>query len=1085
MKQGITSWRLAATANLWFAAAYLAAGWLGLALAPPSGQLSPLAPAAGVGIAVLASYGWRLLPGLLAGALALADVRLFPGAAALHPPVTLAIAVLGGAAALQAVVGAAVLRRRVDLALAGGRDVLRFVLFMPLVCCVRSSFGLGGLAALGALPPGASALTWLSWWAADSTGALLAAPLCWVLFGRPRALWRRRRAMVALPLIVSAGSFIAVYHLTLRWELGQQLEGFRLKAQEVGQLMQGALREHERYLAGVARALDARGVIGSRAEFAGIASGYLHQRPELQAMAWLPRVPAAGRAAFERWAGAQYQLPFQILDVLPDGRAVPAAPRDQYFPVVYIEPQGGALLLGRDFLQEPERRAALIRAIGTDKPSATKPVRLRQTGGTPGIHLLQRVGGAAGGPPAGMLDLVIRVDTYVARALERSRFDSFEVEFSDVTSAGAPIRVLDTIPENYHPPDYKVNLGFGGHQLLMRLAPAPQYLTTHAGWQSWSVLSAGLLLAALLGALMLVVSGERAQIQAQVSEATVRLREREARLQAILDHAGDAIVTADQHGTVLTGNGAAAKLFGYAGERLAGLNLAQLLSLPEDDARAALPRLARAELGERELAGVTSDGTPFPLLISVSQVSLAGAPLFVCIMHDLTEQRRAQEHIHRLAHRDVLTGLENRLSLGEHLEQLLAHARRTGGAVALLFLDLDHFKKINDSAGHQAGDLLLVEVAERLRALQREVDIIGRLGGDEFIIAMSGELTPELVTAMALRVVKSLSQPYLLAGKTMHSGASVGIAMFPLDADNAGALLRHADTAMYAAKSQGRGNFQFFSPAMNAATHERLAMETRLRLALGKHEFELYLQPQIALRTGALVGAEALLRWHQPELGTIMPARMIPIAEESGLIIPLGDWVLGEAIGLLASWKASGLGELRLAVNVSARQCHGRDLLPRLDKLLDQSGVAPSRLELELTESAAMHDPESTRALLRQLRVRGINVAIDDFGTGYSSLNYLKLFAIDRIKIDRGFVTDIETDPNDAAIVSATIGLAHALGLAVIAEGVETLAQMRFLEEHLCDEAQGYLFAEPMTAAHFYAFARDALREPAPPALAP
>ncbi|MDB5756466.1 MAG: diguanylate cyclase, partial [Massilia sp.] len=387
--------------------------------------------------------------------------------------------------------------------------------------------------------------------------------------------------------------------------------------------------------------------------------------------------------------------------------------------------------------------------------------------------------------------------------------------------------------------------------------------------------------------------------------------------------------------------------------------------------------------------------------------------------------------------------------------------------------------KINDSHGHQTGDLLLVEVAHRLRDLLRDVDIIARLGGDEFIVVMAGALTPDLVSAVAVRIVQSLAAPYQVDGLTMYSGSSVGIALFPDDAPNAGTLMRNADTAMYVAKSRGRGNFQFYSPAMNAATHERLMMENRIWVALGERQFELYLQPQVALASGRVVGAEALLRWPHPELGMIAPERVISIAEESGLILALGDWVLVRAIELMAEWKRDGMLGLRMAVNLSARQCQGRELLPRLDMLLAEGGVDPSLLELEITESAAMHDPEHTRYLLRALRERGINVAIDDFGTGYSSLSYLKLFAIDRIKIDRGFVTDIENDPNDAAIVTATISMAHAMGLTVLAEGVETIAQRNFLRQHQCDEAQGFLFARPMPATQFRQFVVTPLMQPA------
>jgi EAL domain-containing protein (putative c-di-GMP-specific phosphodiesterase class I) len=328
---------------------------------------------------------------------------------------------------------------------------------------------------------------------------------------------------------------------------------------------------------------------------------------------------------------------------------------------------------------------------------------------------------------------------------------------------------------------------------------------------------------------------------------------------------------------------------------------------------------------------------------------------------------------------------------------------------------------------------------------------------------------------VAVRVVQSLSAPYHLDAGTVHSGASVGVALYPGDGADRETLLRHADMAMYAAKREGRGNFQFFSAAMNAAAHEHLMVENRMWLALEHGGFELHLQAQVALDTGRVIGAEALLRWHDQELGNVEPGRFIPIAEESGLIVPLGDWVLARSMQQLADWQRAGLGALRLAVNLSARQFSGGALVARLDQLLAQHRIDPSRLELEITETAAMRDPENTGALLRQLRARGFKLAIDDFGTGYSSLAYLKRFAIDRIKIDRAFVQDLETNQNDATIVAATIGLAHSLGLAVVAEGVETRGQWSFLREKRGDEAQGFLFARPMPPGEFL----DFIREPA------
>ncbi len=1061
-------------ANLWLAAACVAATWIGQLLADHPEQPAPLSLTAGIALAALYSRGWGVLPGLLLATFLPVLLPAFPGAVPAAPAATL----LAGAALAQAVAGAAVLRRFVDPAIASGRAVMRFVLLTPIVCCIRATLSAAVLFGYGNAPQ-ALPISWLNWWIGDAIGILLAAPLCWSVIGRPRALWRPRRVLVALPLVVAAAAFIVICQQARRWEREEQLHTFSMKAQEVGQMMQAALSEHERFLAGVARAIDDPGVARLRSgpasaltpeNFFDIAGPYLNQRPELLAMAWLPRVSDAERAALETWASAYYQRRFELLEVGANGATRPAGRRAEYYPVLLVEPPSGEVLPGRDFMAELHHGEALAAALASGRPTASAPLKLSRTG-TLGIHLLQRVGGSVpGGPPAGVLDLSLRADAYLARALAQARFPYFLVAFADTTGPGPAVEVADTIRAAGGDGEYRATLSFGARRYLLRLAPNAAYLLAHRSWQSWGVLTGGLLLTALMGALMLIISGERSQIQGQVDDATARLREREARLQAILDNAADAIITVDRDGVVQSANAAAGALFVYTPEQLCGLALERLLELPGGDGAAALPRLAQSGAGARELAGTTSTGARFPLSISASRVKLREEDIYVCIIHDLTEQRRAQEHIYQLAHHDPLTGLENRFALNQHLEQLLAQARRAGQPVALLFLDLDHFKKINDSHGHQTGDLLLVEVARRLRELLRDVDIIARLGGDEFIVVMSGPLTPDLVSAVAVRIVQSLSAPYQLGGLTMYSGASVGIAMFPDDATSAAVLLRHADTAMYVAKAHGRGNFQFYLPAMNAAIHERLQMENRIWVALGAQQFELYLQPQVQLDSGKVTGAEALLRWNHPELGMTGPERIIPIAEESGLILALGDWVLARAVALLAEWKHTRLAGLRLAVNLSARQCQGCELLPRLDRLLADAGVDPALLELEITESAAMHDPVHTSNLLRCLRERGINVAIDDFGTGYSSLSYLKLFAIDRIKIDRGFVTDIETDPNDAAIVTATIGMAHAMGLKVLAEGVETAAQRNFLRLHVCDEAQGYLFARPMPVGQFREF---------------
>ncbi|MBI3229462.1 MAG: EAL domain-containing protein [Burkholderiales bacterium] len=670
--------------------------------------------------------------------------------------------------------------------------------------------------------------------------------------------------------------------------------------------------------------------------------------------------------------------------------------------------------------------------------------------------------------PLGALRMRIELETFFRNTLKDHRFDDFLLKVEDISDVPTTIFNMFQVGER-HEFQHRWQLGQRSYQFSF--SPSKSYLDNHLGWESWIVLTFCLFITSVLGCMLLVVSGDKARIFALVRESTSHLHERETRLQAILDHATDAILTVNHHGQLVSANNAACTQFGFTADQVPMKNLTELLQLELPlDMRQLLHRYDTRDGEEVVLNGIGASGHFFPAGFAISEVTLKGESFFVCILRDLTEQRRSQEKIHHLAHHDPLTGLANRIMLNLRLDQLLAISRRNKAAVAVMFVDIDHFKKINDTHGHQIGDMFLREFARRLQELVRDADTIARFGGDEFIVVLAEQDSADHVTMVANRIVNALAAPYVLADLVLHSGASIGIAMFPADGDDSKLLLRNADIAMYAAKNLGRGNFQFFSNEMNQATHERLMLENRLWKALEEDEFTLYLQPQISLKTGELIGAEALIRWISPELGLVPPDRFIPVAEDTSLMLPLGEWVLQRAVKILRDWKGTSLQHLRLAVNLSARQCQINTLLPLVDKLLQESGVEASKLEMEITETAAMNDPEQTRELLRGLRQRGIQVAIDDFGTGYSSLSYLKLFAIDRIKIDRSFVKDIESDPNDAVIVGATIALAHSLGLEVIAEGVETEAQCRYLRERDCDQVQGYYFSRPLALSDFVAF---------------
>jgi diguanylate cyclase (GGDEF)-like protein len=427
----------------------------------------------------------------------------------------------------------------------------------------------------------------------------------------------------------------------------------------------------------------------------------------------------------------------------------------------------------------------------------------------------------------------------------------------------------------------------------------------------------------------------------------------------------------------------------------------------------------------------------------------------------------ANQQLRHLATHDALTGLPNRALLDDRLQQAIAHADRDMRSFALLVCDLDRFKLINDSLGHRAGDELLQEVASRLNAVVRTADTVARIGGDEFVLIGTSVADAEDAAALAARVIDILQAPVRIAAIDIHTSPSIGIAMYPDDGTTIQALLAHADAALYSAKEHGRGNFRRYEPGMHAGTEDRVQLESDLHNAVALNQFELYYQPKVDTRTGTVRSAEALIRWAHPTRGIVSPADFIPLAEECGLIGPIGAWVIREACRQARAWQDDGVPALRVSVNLSASQFRDSGLVESIRSALDDARLPARYLEVELTESAVMSDPEQSIAILEHLSAMGVLVSVDDFGTGYSSMSYLRRFPIDKLKIDRVFIDEIVSRPEDASIVRAIVSLAHSLRLKVVAEGVETPAQLEFLRTAGCDEYQGYHFSRPLPAADF------------------
>jgi len=440
--------------------------------------------------------------------------------------------------------------------------------------------------------------------------------------------------------------------------------------------------------------------------------------------------------------------------------------------------------------------------------------------------------------------------------------------------------------------------------------------------------------------------------------------------------------------------------------------------------------------------------------------------LLVRTMHYSIERKHYQDQLERQANYDVLTGLPNRNLFHDRLSQAV-YAQRHRRPLALVFIDLDHFKFVNDSLGHHAGDELLKVVADRLRSCVREADTVARLGGDEFVLILNDQTNEELIFHAMQRIISRLVEPISINERELYITCSAGISLYPQDGPDVETLLKNADAAMYRAKEQGRNNFQFFTAEMNARANERLALENGLRRAVECDEFILHYQPRVDLKTRSIVGVEALIRWQHPRWGLLPPERFIPLAEETGLIVSIGDWVLRTAFAQSKSWQDAGMPRLTMSVNLSARQFKQKDLVKSVARALQATRLDGRCVELELTESLVMHNPEGAIATLLELKSLGLRLAVDDFGTGYSSLSYLKRFPLDALKIDQSFVRDIGSDPDDAVLTRAIISLGHSLNMKTVAEGVETAEQLTLLEEQGCDEVQGFFLGEPLPPDEF------------------
>jgi diguanylate cyclase (GGDEF)-like protein/PAS domain S-box-containing protein len=556
--------------------------------------------------------------------------------------------------------------------------------------------------------------------------------------------------------------------------------------------------------------------------------------------------------------------------------------------------------------------------------------------------------------------------------------------------------------------------------------------------------------------------------------------------QVTLNSIGDAVVCTDINGQVSYLNIIAERLTGWPKSEAIGRPLEEVFRIIDSETRATVPNPMSMAAHQNRIVGLP----PTCILIRRDGVESAiedsSAPIHdrrgrvtgaVMVFHDVSTARALALQLAYFAQHDSLTELPNRTLLNDRLSHAITVARRHQAGLAVLYLDLDRFKNINDSLGHLVGDHLLKSVALRLSGCVRESDTVGRLGGDEFVIVLSEMTRAQDAAVCAEKLLQAVRVPHVMDSHELHVTASIGVSVYPEDGGDIETLLQNADSAMYEAKDRGRNSYQFYRADLNSSATERQSLESSLRHAIDRHELELHYQPIVNVATGAMAGVEALIRWQHPILGSVLPAQFISIAEESGLIVPIGQWALREACRQARAWQDARLPPLRLAVNISSVELRSKEFVADVETILTETGFDPRRLELELTETFLMQDSTPTALVLDALKELGLQLALDDFGTGYSSLSYMRRFPIDALKVDRSFVRNLTTDVDDASVVRAVINMGKSLHMRVVAEGVETREQLLFLEEHDCTEAQGYYFSRPVKAERFAELMRQSVKE--------
>ena len=1063
-------------------------GVLSLQMAIAPGYVAPFFPPAGIALAAALMFGTRSLPAIFFASFITNTVSSLHVGLALDSVMTAAYVSVG--ACVQAMVGRYLVMRLADFPSALDRtyQTIHFlILGGPVACLVNASLSVPMLVSLGAIPAEEQSFSWLNWWAGDALGVLVFSPLVLAIFNFPDNAWRSRRRVIIWPLTLAVGMLAAMIFQVGQWENERLKTSFQRDARGFSEMLISRVTDQMDALHATSQAVAAQGG-ASEPFFRSLTAPWLERYQGMYVIGWAPRVEADDLDVFSSWARSNIAPTFEVFTRDDAGNRRPVSPEGFHLPIVRAEPaERNSTVIGLDPMGFSLARTALDASMRSGNPAATVPLRLQQEPEDQRSVLVYQVvrelqAGEFGGRMIGVVYIGLRLADVLEGVLARQTDHALSVCLYDQAAQrihlfGKPDCELKA--QTDAPMHWSAPFTFAGRTWVIDVEPKPGYGSAHRSLAAWVVLIINPLAVGLLGAFLLVTTGHTQRVEALVRERTRQLessgeqlragREALARAQALaqmgsweLEPSSGRVDWSEQmremfhFDEAVTGN--MEQLF----ERIVQADSAKL--------RDAIGRLECVPGAISLDCRFKVEGEPVRVghFQMESEVVPAQGLLLRGTVRDVTDARAAEAHINRLARFDGLTGLPNRATWTERVYAQVRTASRHQERFAVLFIDLDNFKTVNDSLGHAQGDRLLAMVSKRLSSVLREDDMLARQGGDEFVALLTRLPRAEDAAAVASKMIDAMARPFMIDHNELLVSVSIGISLYPQDAHEADALITQADLAMYSAKESGRNGYAFFHEDMNARAHRQMQLYNALRRAEERGEFALFFQAQVDAASGRVIGYEALLRWTNDKLGTVSPDEFIPIAETSGLMLAIGEWVLRAAFRQQVRWQQDEGRQLRVAVNISALQFRHINFIATLSELLQETGANPRQIELEITESALMQMGEGMVDRLEQLKRLGFTLALDDFGTGYSSLAYLKRFPIERLKLDRSFVRDLPHDADDCAIAQATLSMARDLGMDVVAEGVETDAQRDYLVKAGCALLQGYLFGRPQPVSELH-----------------